>query len=220
MQTNKTLKGDIMSQYSIEVVNNSGKAQNIAIYQTYPNLTAGLPLIWISKNINFENSNKFDWETPWGLNWGTTSAPLAPGVVYESSGPLRAIEPNTHAGKNMMDISYNDNDFKSSEAYSNAKISLGSMQVKTDTSFTVDQSDNMSISVYMNGKPTFAMQGEPNGLYQFDTHPTYWICTTREKDGTAVSGHFVSSPTKVVFQNGITELKFELTDTLEFKQQK
>jgi len=207
-----------MSQYSIQVTNNSGKAQNIAIYQTYPDLETGLPLVWFSKNVNFENSNKFEWETPWALNWGTTEKPIAPGVMFISSGPLRAMEPNSKDGNNAMKINYSEDDFKSSEAFRNGKIPKGSMEVKTDTSFSVDDASNMCISVYMNGKATFAMQGEPNGAFRFDTHPTYWICTTRVKEGTAVSGNFVSSPTKVIFDNGNTDLSFELTDTLEFIQ--
>jgi len=207
-----------MSQYSIQVKNSSGKSQNIAIYQTYPDLETGLPLVWFSKNVNFENVNKFEWETPWALNWGTTDKPIAPGVMFNSAGPLRLMEPNSKDGNNAMGISYENDDFKSSDAYRNDILPKGSMEVKTDISFSVDDASKMSISVYMNNKPTFAMQGEPNGAFRFDTHPTYWICTTRAKEGTAVSGNFVSSPTEVIFGNGKTDLSFELTDTLEFKQ--
>jgi len=208
-----------MSQYSIQVTNKSGKPQNIAIYQTYPDLETGLPLVWISKNINNENLNKFEWETPWALSWGTTEKPIAPGVQFTSNGPIREIQPDTKDGKNAMNISYEDNDFKSSEAYNNGTVPKGSMEVQTDTSFSVEDSSQMAISVYMNGKATFAMQGEPNGKYRFDTHPVYWICTTKVQDGTAVSGTFVSSPTQITFDNGKTDISFELTDTLEFKQQ-
>jgi len=90
--------------------------------------------------------------------------------------------------------------------------------VTTDASFTVDQSNAMSLAVYMNSLPAFAMQGEPNGNFLFDTHPTYWICTTESKQGVAVSGTFVSNPTQFEFANGVTSLNFTLTDTLQFIQ--
>jgi hypothetical protein len=90
------------------------------------------------------------------------------------------------------------------------------MLVTTDATFTVAQSQAMSLAVYMNSLPAFAMQGKPNGNFLFDTHPTYWLCTTDSKQGVAVSGTFVSSPTQFAFAQGVTSLKFKLTETLQF----
>lgn len=90
------------------------------------------------------------------------------------------------------------------------------MLVKTDSTFTVTQSLAMSLAVYMNSLPAFAMQGKPNGNFLFDTHPTYWICTTDSKQGVAVSGTFVSSPTQFAFADGISSLNFKLDETLKF----
>lgn len=205
-----------MSDYSIKVKNNSGARQKIAIYQVYPNLAGGLPLVWITKNINNENDNTFSWSIDWALNWGTSSQVLAPGVEWESGGTPRIVEPNQAGGPNKIDLSYYDGDFESSNAFNDSSIPVGSMDIATDRTFTVIESEKMSVSVYMDGKPTFAMQGRPNGLYQFDTHPTYYLCTTDSKEGVAVSGNFVSSVTEVVFSKGITELSYELTDTLDF----
>lgn len=58
--------------------------------------------------------------------------------------------------------------------------------------------------------------GHPNGQTNFKTHPTYWLCTTDHKEGTAVSSTFVSSPKKVEFSDGITSLSYKLSDILEF----
>jgi rhizosphere induced protein len=205
-----------MSDYSLQVANKSGASQNIAIYQVYPSLSGGLPLVWIVKNINNENTNTFSWEVDWALNWGTTAQVLKPGVMWESGGTPRAVEPNKTGGNNKIGVYYTNGDFASTNAYNDSSIQAGSMDVSTDQSFTVEDSLKMSISVYMNGSPTFAMQGKPNGLYQFDTHPTYYLCTTDSKQGVAVSGNFVSSVKEVVFENGITSLSYVLTETLEF----
>jgi hypothetical protein len=187
----------------------------VAVYQDFPSIT-GLSLVWFSKNINDSNNNTFTWDIPWALNWGTTPAPLVPGVMWSSGGTPVEVYPNTTGGINEMTVSYSNGDFISKDPLNNPDIPLGSMEAITDTSFTVQQAANMSIAVYMNGLPTFAMQGRPNGKYLFDTHPTYYVCVTDHKVGVAVTGSFVSSPTKVVFAGGSTSLEYNLDGTLTF----
>lgn len=206
-----------MSSYSISVLNSSGAPANVAIYQTYPNLKTGLPLVWLLQTINNGNTNTYNWSIDWALNWGTTEQPLAPGVLWSSGGPLQNMNPTAAGGNNEMGVTYSSGQFQTSPtAFYDPEVPSGSMLVKTDASFTVSQSLAMSLAVYMNSLPAFAMQGKPNGNFLFDTHPTYWICTTDSKQGVAVSGTFVSSPTQFSFTEGVTSLKFKLTDTLEF----
>ena len=208
-----------MSSYSISVLNSSGAPANVAIYQTYPNVV-GLPLVWLTQNVNNGNTNTYNWSIDWALNWGTTPQPLAPGVKWSSGGPIQSMDPTSSGGNNEMGVTYSGQQFMTSPpAFYDPQVPAGSMLVTTDPSFTVAQSQAMSIAVYMNSLPAFAMQGRPNGKYLFDTHPTYWICTTDAKQGVAVSGVYVSSPLEFSFANGVTSLNFELTDTLNFVQQ-
>ncbi|MEX3816582.1 hypothetical protein AB3X96_41730 [Paraburkholderia sp. BR13439] len=208
-----------MSSYSISVVNSSGAPAKVAIYQTYPNLKTGLPLVWLLQTINDGNTNTYHWTVDWALNWGTSDQPLTPGVEWCSGGPIQTMDPTTANGNNAMGVIYSNDQFKTSPlAFHDKKVPNGSMLVMTDTSFTVRESTNMSIAVYMNSLPAFAMPGKPNGKYIFDTHPTYWICTTEEKKGVAVSGTYVSNPKEVVFGDGINEIDFKLDETLQFVQ--
>ncbi|WP_459175630.1 hypothetical protein [Ewingella americana] len=210
-------KYNTMSSYSISVKNSSGGAANVAIYQTYPNLVTGLPLVWLLQTVNDGNTNSYNWSIDWALNWGTTEQPLAPGVLWSSGGPIQNMNPTTSGGKNAMGVTFTNGQFQTQPtAYNNPEVASGSMLVKTDSTFTVGQSKAMSVAVYMNSLPAFAMQGKPNGNFMFDTHPTYWICTTDSKIGVAVSGTFVSSPLQFAFSDGITSLSFELNDTLQF----
>ncbi|USX22283.1 hypothetical protein NHH82_09060 [Oxalobacteraceae bacterium OTU3REALA1] len=206
-----------MSNYSISVQNASGAAANIAIYQTYPNLAGGLPLVWLLQTVNEGNTNTYNWSIDWALNWGTTNQPLAPGVQWSSGGPLQNMDPNASSGNNEMGVTFSGGQFQTSPtAFHDPEVPTGSMLVTTDTSFTVPDARSMSLGVYMNSLPAFAMQGRPNGKFLFDTHPTYWICTTDSKRGVAVSGTFVSSPTQFEFAKGVTSLKYKLTETLQF----
>lgn len=73
----------------------------------------------------------------------------------------------------------------------------------------------MEVAVCMSGKPVFVMPGHPNGKYTLESHPTYFIAVTDHKEGTIITGDFVSSPKDVVF-SGTTQVKMELDDTLTF----
>ncbi|WP_111779134.1 hypothetical protein [Pectobacterium parvum] len=206
-----------MSSYNISVSNESGAAASIAIYQTYPNITNGLPLVWLRQTINDGNTNVYSWSVDWALNWGTTEQPLAPGVQWRSGGPIQSMDPTTSSGYNAMGIRYSDGQFQTSPlAYYDENVPSGSMLINTDTSFTVRDSKALSLAVYMNSLPAFAMQGKPNGNFVFDTHPVYWICCTDSKQGVAVQGTFVSSPTLLSFPDGVKSLSFTLNETLRF----
>ncbi|QQG27997.1 hypothetical protein JFY74_18345 [Pectobacterium carotovorum] len=206
-----------MSSYNISVLNKSGDAANIAIYQTYPKISNGLSLVWLRQTVNDGNTNVYNWSVDWALNWGTSDQPLAPGVQWKSGGPIQNMDPTTAGGKNAMGVSYSGGQFKTERpAHNNQTISSGSMLINTDASFTVTESKALSFAVYMNALPTFVMQGKPNGNFLFDTHPVYWICTTDSKQGVAVEGTFVSSPTQFSFPDGVTSLNFILDETLKF----
>lgn len=204
-----------MTQYSLTVLNSSGASQNIAMYQSYPNVLTGLPLVWYNKVIPTGNSTTFTWAIDWSLNWGTSTQPLVPGVAWTSGGPVQAMQPV--GGVNAMGVTYSGSEFQTSPlAYVDAAVPAGDMAVFTDTSFTVAQAELMSLAVYMNGTPTFAVQGEPNGTFLFETTPTYYICTTSASQGVAISELFVSSPTTVEFDAGVIALSYTLNSELEF----
>jgi hypothetical protein len=206
-----------MSDYSLTVTNNSGAAQNIAIYQQYPDVVGGLPLVWILKNVNDGNKTTFSWSVDWGLNWGTTEDVLAPGVKWASGGPYQSMEPAVQGGNNAMGITYVNGEFSTnSPAFYSSSVKPGDMLVTTDTSFTVTQAKLMSVAAYMNKLPALAVQGKPNGKYSFHTHPTYWLCTTDSNQGVAISDDYVSSPTQFTFADGVTSLSYVLNDKLQF----
>ncbi|MCX7096509.1 MAG: hypothetical protein NTV43_01230 [Methylococcales bacterium] len=205
-----------MSTYSIKITNNSGATEVIAVYQQYPDIN-GLPLVWFTKEVPNGNSTTFTWSIDWALNWGTTEQPLAPGIQWTSGGPLQAMQPTQTGGSNAMGVIYSGSEFETSPtAYYDPAVASGNMLVATDKSFTVSQAHLMSLSVYMNGLPAFAVQGNPNGKFLFQTHPTYWLCTTSAKQGVAISETYVSSPSQFAFASGVTSLEYNLNDVLDF----
>lgn len=205
-----------MTSYSLKVKNTSGDTQNVAVYQTYPGLPGGLPLVWFSKTIPDDVHDTFFWNIEWALSWGTTEDKLVVGVQWTSGEDPKDMDPHSVVGPNAMTITHNE-EFKITNVTENSKLPKGDLLVKTDKTFTVKDAEKMSIGVYMNKKPAFVVHGRPNGKVQFETHPTYWLCTTEHKEGVAVSSMFVSNPKKVVFPHGETSLSYTLNEILEFE---
>lgn len=205
-----------MSEYTINLKNESGNQVKAAIYQVYPDVQ-GYSLTWLVKDIDDSNNYSFEWEIDWGVNWGTSAQQLAPGIMFTSGGPLQEMDPTSAAGANAMGITSDAGGFKTQPtAKHDPSVAAGSIQVSTDTSFSTTDATTMSVAVYMNSLPAFAMQGKPNGKYTFNTHPTYYICTTEHDQGVAVDGTFISAATKIVFADGATALSYTLNKELQF----
>lgn len=104
----------------------------------------------------------------------------------------------------------------------------GLLAIKTDTSFTVNQSMTLSVALYLDKTPALIMQARPNSLYEFDvSRMSYYLMVTDIIPGTVIPrlqlplrNRFcnvsISGVTKIEFLPGVTELKFRLNRTLQF----
>lgn len=193
-----------MTTYNLKVINKSGAPQTVALYQKLPNVD-GHPLVWFSKYIVNGNTDMFTWDIDWGLGWGTTSAPLKAGVTYQSHSTTQSVTPSPGV-TNGIKIGYSasksgtDGDFTQSPMKV-SDIGVGELKIDTTADFSDQQASNMCVAVYVQDKPVFAMQGRPNGNYLIDTHPVYYMAMTDAKESTAVSGTYISNPTKVEFED-------------------
>lgn len=214
-----------MTTYNLRVKNSGTAKQHVAVFQDYPSIskTIGLPLIWYSKVISSGNTEEFKWDINWGLNFGTTTAPLVPGVQYSSKGTTISVEPDPNGSNpNGMKVGYTKDstdptggDFHS-ESYTDRSLAPGKLGIKTSKEFTVHDADKLALTIYMNGKAAFAVHGKPNGNYAVDTHPTYWIAVTEEKEGVAVTVDYIGGARQFEYHNGNTDINCDLNDNLVF----
>ncbi|MEY3826344.1 MAG: hypothetical protein GPJ27_14660 [Microcystis aeruginosa L111-01] len=223
--------------YSLTINNQSGAVQNVAVFQVN-NPSTGIPLVWLGQTISNEGSYTFQWDITWQLGYGSTLYPLNTGVIYQNNFKA-SVTPNDANGHNELSITYVSQSFSATTGspYCNAKLSSGVMRIITDTSFTVKQSLNMSVAVYMDQKPILASQGVPNSMYEFNTDTIYYLTVTDYPIGSVLpvdnrrsfvqeisedvvieSGSVVSSPTQVVFNSGMTSWSYTLNDRLQFVQ--
>lgn len=209
-----------MTSYSLTIQNNSGADQNVAVFQV-DDPASGWSLVWLAQTINNGNNYPFNWETNWGLSWGRTSQRLDTGVIYKSGQTVTEVQPNQVNGVTVLPITYKNQDFDSEKAYYDCELNLGVVHITTDTSFTVQESLNMSVAMYMDNKPILAAQGKPNTTYEFNTNVSYYLAVTDYQEGAAIPNRLLpklamSQPTKVQFPNGVTHVEYNLSDTLVF----
>lgn len=218
--------------YTLRIENQSGATQTVALFQA-DDPPSGSPLVWLSQIIPSGNTQSFSWEINWSLGFGSTTMPLATGVVYTSQSES-LVDPKQANGNNKILISYADSSFTIEATYYNSQLDTGVMQITTDKSFTVSGSLDMAVAVYMNNTAILASQLKPNTSYQFTSNVVYYLTVTGYQVGTVLpsdvqpqimsfavvsSANNVSTPTPVSFTPGVTSLTYILNDVLEFVQQ-
>lgn len=222
--------------YSLKIYNTSGTSQTVAIFQI-SDPPSGFSLVWQVKSINNNNNYEFKWEKNWGIGWGSTSEPLNTGVFYSSRIVTDTkIDPENQTGTNSLLITYKNDDFLIKNPTHDSNLEPGSMQINTDLTFTVEQSSNMIVAVYMQDKPILIAQGKPNSHYQFNTNTNYYLTVTDYKEGqvlpplSSISNNLtkgnllltpnyitmvVSTPIQVNFDNS-TSVEYSLNNSLNF----
>lgn len=217
--------------YSVQVTNNSGAAQYIAIFLADASGANGYSLVWRVRGTNNGSSALFSWsQTDVGLGWGNTPQPLDVNVLYTSGQLPVAVYPANLGGLNVLPVQYNNFGFYSGTPYVKSGM-YNRLEIVTDSSFTVSDATNMSVALYMSGSPALAMRGAPNTLYYFDmSQLAYYLTVTDFATGVALpqinnssdnlrfaaSGTSMSTPVRIAFNQSDTDLKYILNSNLNF----
>jgi rhizosphere induced protein len=232
-QVSFILEGYPIVAYSVQVVNNSGAAQYIAIFLVDASGGNEFSLVWMVNGANNGGGVSFSWDpTDFRLGWGSTPQPLSTNVLFTSGQPATAVFPATVGGYNVLPVLHNQYGFSSGNPYNKSSI-YNKLEIITDSSFTVSDANNMAVALYVEQYPALAMQGAPNTIYYFDTAQiSYYLTVTDFALGVAlpqmsnslnnrrfsVSGSSMSTPVKIAFGPGSTDLKYILNGNLNFLQ--
>ncbi|NYU08315.1 hypothetical protein A8O28_04780 [Enterobacteriaceae bacterium CCUG 67584] len=215
-------------KYALTLVNQSGAPQKIALLLTDPDDISLFTLVWFHKVINDEGVEVFSWEPDaFGLGWGHTPGPVDNNMPFRSGALPVAVNPWAMDANNTISLSWKREGFCTSAPYRENFLN-GLLAVKTDTTFTVNQSMTMNVALYLDKTPALLMQGRPNSLYEFDvSRLSYFIMVTDNLPGSVIprlqfpshnNFHNASAGgmTKIEFTPGITDLKYKLNRTLQF----
>lgn len=217
--------------YSVQVTNNSGASQYIAVFLDDASGGNGYSLVWRVRGVNNGGNVSFSWnQTDVGLSWGNTPKPLDVNVLYTSGQTPTAVYPANLGGLNVLPVQYNNYGFYSGTPYVKGGM-YNRLEITTDSSFTVSDAANMSVALYMSEYPALALPGAPNTLYYFDmTQLAYYLTVTDFAQGVALpqmnnpsgnlrsaaSGTSMSTPVKIAFDQADTDLKYTLNSNLNF----
>lgn len=216
--------------YSVNITNSSGAPQNVAIFVADASGGGDFSLVWKVKTIGAGVTALFCWDaTAFGLGWGRTSRPVDIGVRYVSGQLTAPFYPSTSGGNNILPVQYQNNDFVSGAAYYDSGINA-KLVIVTDTSFTVIDSLTMCVALYIDAVPAIVMQGTPNNNYYFVAPQlSYYLTVTDVSSGVVLPvinsqdlkdsvqrKISVTSPTRMAFSAGVTDLSYSLNGNLMF----
>lgn len=217
--------------YSVQVTNNSGASQYIAIFLADNLGGNAYSLVWRVKGTNNGADVSFNWDqNDVGLGWGNTSQPLDVNTLYTSGQPPVTVYPANVGGLNVLPVQHNSYGFFSGTPYVKSGM-YNQLEIATDSSFTVSDATNMSVALYIDEYPALALQGAPNTFYYFDmTRLAYYLTVTNFTQGVALpqmndlstarrfadAGTSMSAPVKIAFDAAQTDLKYILNSNLNF----
>lgn len=201
--------------FNLHVANESGATANIALFRKQPGfINNGVSFIWFERFLPNDCHTEMCWNTDWALGIGRPW-PFTPESAPSIVGQLQPMHPNLPNGINEVTVIFDGIELKFVDPQHISSIPLGSMVVKTET-FDLKETENISLDVCLDGRPTFATGLRPNELYKFETKPTYYLCTTTTKVGMVVDSTNCASIQEIVFEPGNTQLCYKYDDTKKF----
>lgn len=224
--------------YKLTIENQSGSSRSVIIFHTNPPYSSNV-LVWEKKFVPNQTKTTFSWnEACFSLGFGTVSPLLETGGTYTSNYD-ELMSPNDSNGNNQLNINYVNGSFNPVSSIHNASLNLGELQITTDTSFTVNDSQYLAVSLSIDKSPVLISQGMPNTYYQFSCHTTAYVAISSYAIGTILpriplpsslprtlhptqfsinrAGNSLSSPTQLPFIAGEkTELFYTITENLTF----
>lgn len=160
--------------YSLTIKNQSGAKQTVSLFQTSL-LNPSFSVVWLQQLIFDQATCYFKWDAnKFALGFGELNTLLTVGTQYTNT-YYTAVYPQQSQGKNQLEIGYEANSFFQTSLFNNPNLEIGDLQITTNTSFTVKQSLNFAVGMYMDGKPILIAQGAPNTAYQFYTNNCYYL---------------------------------------------
>ena len=156
-----------MTNYSVNVVNDSADPWKFYVYQEPPPVTNNLSLAWLVSPYHTAvgDSVSFGWKIQYSFVWSATGV-LKPGVQFTATG-LKDCDP---AGKNLTSFTFEKDTPKLSDPTTGETIGI----------LTIKDGDNVpsntfAVGVGMSGKGTYVVNAGPNLTHHFTPEPKYYI---------------------------------------------
>jgi rhizosphere induced protein len=200
----KYRKESVVTQYSLNVINNSQNLFDMCVYQKPPDMgvTDVFSLAWFSLPAQPATSVKFQWSIDYSFVWDATGM-LQPGVTFDAS-QVVAADPSDTA-QNAVTFDYPDGAYKFDTGQQGP--ASGHLYIYESKTIPADQA---SVGIGMSGSGTFAVQAQPNLNLVFTPDPSYWITAGTFVQGQVLDIETVTNPAEIVFPENV----YSMTATL------
>lgn len=169
-------KGELMSTYSLTVVNNSELMQGsptFAIVAELPEARNGdaLSTAWITQVIHPGNRYTFTWDIEWGFAWSANGT--VKDYQWVANGSLPA---NPHSSAECAaNFSYTSGDFLLEDITHVPAPDHDRLYIEDTSAIPRPSVQPSSVAVTLNGGPVCVADAGPNLEHIFTLHPTYYI---------------------------------------------
>jgi hypothetical protein len=206
-------------QFSLTLKNESTTPNlSLAVYTAVPsvtNMSSLLPLAWLVKRVNTNNSITYRWTLDYALMFGTQG--VEAGAVWSETGTVNVNDNST--AQNTATLGYPNGDYTLTLTPGANPVKPGYVYLNTTGqvppySTVSGPSVALAIATGDSNTPTPAVAGPsgPNLQHMFDLHPTYYIAAGNIIQGTMADMDTVTKMQKVEYKSGVYAAAWTLND--------
>jgi rhizosphere induced protein len=188
-----------MTQYALNVVNNSTNYVDLCVFQTPPDLGVMdvATLAWFVEPAHPTTVVDFTWQEDYSFVWAQTGS-LSAGVQFRAKQAWPA-DPSDPAQQQVQFTFLRDAyTFQEGTAVGTPKI--GNLYIKETDQLPLNEA---SVGIGMAGAGTFAVSAQPNQNLVFTPHPEYWITAGTFTPGQVVDIEEMSNVAALPFPPGV-----------------
>ncbi|MCB1633533.1 MAG: hypothetical protein KDI51_03035 [Xanthomonadales bacterium] len=164
----RTRKETQMPQLQLILVNNSGVAGNMVVFQVMLGMSNQQVVAWFAKYAYSGTDIQFSWNpNDWSLVWSATGK-IQNGVMFRAS----QVVPAGLDTQNQITLSYDSTHRAFHFTDQHDGEPKGSLIIVQDSSVPIDSA---ATGIGMSGQPSFVVQAQPNRQSVFTPHPQYWV---------------------------------------------
>lgn len=191
-------------QYTLHVVNNSGRTWDMCLYQLHPDIGT-FPVAWFVRSLHTGVMVRWPWSVDqWSFVWAETGV-LAPGgqfdtaqewpadpAIHEPAGPKKAGD--------CVGLMRDEDGYTFFSPSSEPTVPPGQVRIVNDRTVRGGQ---VAVGVANSGSPVVAVQGVPSMSANFTLQPHYFIAAGSFRQGEVLDLASIPNPAEIDFPPGI-----------------
>lgn len=184
-----------MATFTINFTNNSSSSGDFCVFQQIhnsPNQDV-FPLAWRVERAAPQTRLAISWNTDLYFFWAKTGE-LLPGVVFYPG----ENAPTDLTRGNEITLTKKDRDYQFVDQRDSYQ--QGSLRIMSDANTAIR---NASVGYGMSGVPQFAVQAQPNMIFQFTPRFEFWVTFGNLTQGQVLDPDQINTPVQIDFPHGI-----------------